>query len=149
VGALVLAVLCVTARRSPGLLAGVAAVTGTTTLGYAAARAADAGTAGAVHVVPVVVGAGMLVAALLSAARRPIADFVLAVSGAAVAVFAGFADSQVFSQAVAPVPGPGWWARLAVLVALGAGTGLAAAGALRLRVPAPTSVSGTPVVTKP
>jgi hypothetical protein len=143
-GALVLALLCVTARRSRGLLAGVAAVTGTITWGYAAARAVDAGTA-AGRVVPVVVGAGALGAAVLAATRRPVGDFALAVSGAAVAVFAGFGDAGVFSQAVAAVPGPGWWARLAVLITIGAGSGLAVAGALRLRTP----TSATTGVTKP
>jgi hypothetical protein len=129
-------------RGLPGLLVAAAAVAGTTTIGYAVARELDAGTSGpggllaglvAGHLVPVLVGLGALGAAGLAAARRPAADFALALAGTAVATFAGLAQIGVFAQAIAPVPGPGWWARLAVLTTTGLGTGLAAAGVIRLR----------------
>jgi hypothetical protein len=141
-GTLVLAALVAAARRARGVLVGIAAVAGTTTLGYAVARQLDAGVSGLAgltgglltgQAASVLVGLGALGAAGLTLTRRPVADFALALSGAAVAIFAGLANVGVFSQAVAPVPGPGWWARAAVLTTIGAGAGLAAAGLLRLR----------------
>jgi hypothetical protein len=66
------------------------------------------------------------------AAIRP-RPFLLALAGTALAVFAGFAQTGVFGQAVLPVAGPSWWARAAVLTALGAGLGLAFTGVSRLR----------------
>ena len=48
------------------------------------------------------------------------------------ALFGGFADLGVFRAAVVPVAGPAWFARVAVLVAIGAGVGMAATGVLRL-----------------
>ncbi len=152
IGTLALAALVAAARRARGLLAGVAAAGGTTTLGYAVARQFDAGVAGVAgltggvltaQATSVLVGLGALAAAGLTVARRPIADFALALSGAAVAVFAGLANVAVFSQAVAPVPGPDWWARAAVLAAIGAGTGLAGAGLLRLRATTPDPAEGS------
>jgi hypothetical protein len=145
------AALTLLRRRLPRLLAGAAAVAGTTTIGYAVARELDAGAtvpgsllAGLItgHQVPVLVGLGALGAAGLAAARRPAADFALALTGAAVAIFAGLAQAGVFAQAIAPVPGPGWCARLAVLTTTGLGTGLTAAGVIRLRAthrPGPAS----------
>jgi hypothetical protein len=59
--------------------------------------------------------------------------FLLALAGAGLAVFAGFGQVAVLREAVVPVAGPAWWARTAVLVALGVGLGLAATGVLRLR----------------
>jgi hypothetical protein len=141
-GALVAAVLCVTARRSRGLLAAVAAVLGTTTLGYAVARELDAGVTGVGGLLGglltgqpavVVVGIGALGAAGLAAARRTVAPFALALAGAGVAVVAGLGNAGVFSQAVAPVPGPSGWARASVLAMVGLGAGLTAAAVLRLR----------------
>ena len=57
----------------------------------------------------------------------------VALAGAGLAVFGGLGQTGVFAAAVLPVAGPAWWARTAVLVALGAGLGLVVTGALRLR----------------
>jgi hypothetical protein len=141
-GTLVLAVLCVAARRRRGLLAAVAALAGTITLGYVVARRLDAGVDGPADLLTglvsgqpatLLVGLGALGAAGFAAARRPAAAFPLALAGAAVAIFGGLGNVGVFSRAVAPVPGPGWWARAAVLAMLGLGVGLAAGAVLRLR----------------
>jgi hypothetical protein len=163
-GALAAAVLCVAGRRSRGLLAAVAAVLGTTTLGYALARELDAGVSGfggllaglvSGQAAVVVVGFGALAAAGVAAARRTVGDFALAVAGAAVTIVAGLSDVGVFAQAVAPVPGPAWWARVAVLAAVGLGAGLALSAVLRLRAPAgsrdtgPAASPDQAAVTKP
>jgi hypothetical protein len=145
-GALLLAAFGVPARRGRTLAAAVALIAGGTTLGYAVARELDAGatSAGALlsglfaGQVPVLLAALFAVtAAGLVPARRSGGDFALTLAGAALAVFAGFANVGVFAQAVAPVPGPSWWARVAVLIALGGGLALLTAGLLRLRAAAP------------
>ena len=82
-----------------------------------------------------------LAAGVLSLRRR--APFLLALAGALLTVFAGVANIGVFRAAVVPVAGPSWFARTAVLVAIGAGVGMAAVGILRLRAarPAPARSS--------
>jgi hypothetical protein len=76
----------------------------------------------------------LIVAALIAVAagfwRAP---FFTALAGAVLAIFGGFADLGVFQAAVVPVAGPAWFARVAVLVAIGVGVGMAATGVLRLR----------------
>ncbi|HET9516337.1 MAG TPA: hypothetical protein VFO77_01290, partial [Actinoplanes sp.] len=141
-GTLIAAVLVVAGRRSRAALTAVAAVLGTTTVGYALARELDAGATGiggvfgglfAGQAAMVVVGVGALVAAGLTAARRTVGDLALAVAGAATVIAAGLANVGVFTQAVVPVPGPSWWARVAILATVGLGAGLTAAAVLRLR----------------
>jgi len=80
---------------------------------------------------------------LAAAYRHP--PFYLALAGAVVALFAGFAETAAFTAAVLPAAGPGWLSRASVLVALGAGTGLAMAGVFRLRaaIPAPAGLSSS------
>jgi hypothetical protein len=101
----------------------LAVIAGTTVLGCAVTRALDAG-----------ISAVLFVAALTAVAagfwRTP---FVATVAGALLAVFGGVADAGVFRAAVVPVAGPAWFARVAVLVALGVGIGMVVTGMLRLR----------------
>ncbi len=123
-GALLLAAaVTAAARRWPAAGGAVALGAGLLLIGYGVARAADSG-----------VSLPLFVAALLAcAAGRWRAPFFTALAGAVLAIFAGLADAGVFRAAVVPVAGPGWFARTAVMVAIGAGAGLVAAGALRLR----------------
>ena len=123
-GALLLAAaVTVVARRWVRAGGAVALGAGVLLLGYGVARALDSG-----------VSLPLFVAALLTCAagvwRAP---FFTTLAGAVLAVFGGLADAGVFRAAVVPVDGPGWFARTAVMVAIGAGAGLVAAGALRLR----------------
>jgi len=129
VGALALAAgLTALGRRRARLLGPVALIAGTTTLGYAVTRM----TLGAGGQTPAIVAALLAVAAgvLTLRGRTP---FLLALAGALLTVFGGFADAGVLRQAVVAFPGPSWTARAAVLVAIGAGVAMAATGVLRLR----------------
>jgi hypothetical protein len=107
----------------PRLLAAVALVAGTMLAGYAVTRTLDSG-------IPLVLFAAALVTLATAVWRTP---FLLALGGAVLTVFGGLAEAGVFRAAVVPAAGPGWFARLAVLVALGAGAGLAMTGVRRLR----------------
>ncbi|SDT69249.1 hypothetical protein [Actinoplanes derwentensis] len=110
--------------RWPRSAGPVAAVAGSTTLGYVVAGALDGGGWAGVPIV-----AGLLACA---AVYRP-PPFFLTLAGFVLAAFAGFGSADVFFAAVVPSAGPGWFARLAVAVAIGAGAGLALTGVLRLR----------------
>jgi len=114
-------------RRFTRPIAAVALIAGTTTFAYALA--------GSISVPLLAVGAFAIMAGL-----RP-RPFLFALAGAGLAVFAGVNEAGVFGAAVVPVAGPAWWARTAVLIALGAGLGLAATGLLRLR-----KLSATPAI---
>ncbi|MEU6073428.1 hypothetical protein [Micromonospora sp. NPDC047074] len=87
-------------------------------------------------------GLGAIAAGFFALARRPAADFALALAGACLALFAGVANAAVFARAVAPVPWPATTARILIALVLVAGAGATAAGALRLhatsRHPTPT-----------
>ncbi|MGW0435484.1 hypothetical protein ACWDV4_23455 [Micromonospora sp. NPDC003197] len=78
-------------------------------------------------------GLGAVAAAAYALARRPAADFALALAGSCLALFGGVANAAVFARAVAPVPWPATSARvlIALMIVTGAGVGLA--GVLRLR----------------
>ena len=115
-------------RRNVRLVGPAALAAGTITLGYAVTR--------------LIVGAGGQAPALVAAALTVLAGlltwrgrtpFLLALAGALLVIFGGFADVGVFGQAIVTFPGPSWVARAAVLVALGAGLAMAATGVLRLR----------------
>jgi hypothetical protein len=71
------------------------------------------------------------VLALAAAYRNP--PFYLALSGAAVALFGGFAEAGVLGAAVLPHAGPAWLARAFVIIAIGGGAAMALTGVLRLR----------------
>jgi hypothetical protein len=127
------------AMRWPASVAPVAVVAGLAPLSYATSRSLDGGPASAVLVL-----AGLLT--LAAGYRRP--PFLLALSGAVLAVFGGFAQAGVLHAAVVPAAGPGWAARTAVLIAVGAGVGLALTGVLRLRAALPerdVQPAGVPV----
>lgn len=139
VGAVLLAVAVTALGLRFGRPIGIVAlVAGTTSFGYGVTRALD-GTWSA-QLTVLVVAALALVAGLLT--LRRLAPFLLALGGLALAIFAGFADSGVFRAGVVGIAGPAWWARLAVLIAIGAGLGTAAVGLLRLRAAAPGVSSG-------
>ena len=107
------------ARSGPA----VALVAGVILAGYGVGRAIDAE-------VPLVLFVAALVAMAAFFWRAP---FYTALAGAVLALFGGFTDVGVFGAAVVPAAGPAWFARVAVLVAIGAGVGMAATGVLRLR----------------
>jgi hypothetical protein len=76
--------------------------------------------------------------ALAAGYRHP--PFLLALAGAAVALFAGFSEVGALSAAVVPSAFPGWLARTTVVAALGLGSALALTGVLRLRAAVPPAV---------
>jgi hypothetical protein len=125
VGALALAAGLAALSRFAGP---VALIAGTITLAYAVTRA----TLGVGGQIPVLAAAAVTLVAGLFTVRGK-APFLLALAGALLVVFGGFADAGVFGQAIVLFPGPSWLARLSVLVALGAGLALAVTGVRRLR----------------
>ncbi|MEV4659292.1 hypothetical protein [Micromonospora sp. NPDC049301] len=86
-------------------------------------------------------GLGAIAAGCYALARRPAADFAVALAGACLALFAGVANAAVFARSVAPVPWAPEAARVMVALVLIVGAGATAAGVLRLhaasRTPAP------------
>ncbi|TDC80818.1 hypothetical protein E1193_16490 [Micromonospora sp. KC606] len=77
-------------------------------------------------------GLGAVAAGGYALARRPAADFALALAGACLGVFVGVANLAMLSRAVAPAPWPGQYARLLLVAVLIAGAGAVGAGVLRL-----------------
>ncbi|MET8365762.1 hypothetical protein ABZU53_19585 [Micromonospora sp. NPDC005194] len=77
-------------------------------------------------------GLGALAAGGYALARRPAADFAVALAGACLALFAGVANAAVFTRSVAPVPWSPEVARAMVAAVLITGVGATAAGVLRL-----------------
>ncbi|HEX2772223.1 MAG TPA: hypothetical protein VHN18_07295 [Micromonosporaceae bacterium] len=136
-------------------LAGLAVLTalgGLAAVGYAVAREWDAGADGpgalalgllAGGVWPLLVGLAALAAAGYALARRPAADFALALAGTCLALFAGLPAAALLARSVAPTPGPAVVARSAVAAVIVVGFGVAAAGALRMRVAARTAAART------
>jgi hypothetical protein len=107
----------------------VALIGGSSIILYAVVRTLDS------HSTPlalVVSGAAGIAAGVATLRRR--APFVLALAGAVLALFGGFANAGVFGAAVLPVAGPFWLARLCVLVAVGAGLAMVATGVRGLRL---------------
>ncbi|MEV0002171.1 hypothetical protein AB0H28_07780 [Micromonospora sp. NPDC050980] len=82
---------------------------------------------------------GALAAGGYALARRPAADFTLALAGACLALFAGVSDVAALSRSVPPVAGPAGLVRVLVAVVLATGAGAVAAGLLRLRTAARTA----------
>ena len=72
---------------------------------------------------------------LAAAYRHP--PFFLALSGAVLALFGGFAQLAALSAAVLPATGPAWLSRTAVMISLSVGAALCLAGLLRLRAAVP------------
>ncbi|MCW3843987.1 hypothetical protein ONA70_28250 [Micromonospora yasonensis] len=136
-------------------LGGLAAVTSSV------GRALDAGADGVGGVLvgllggqtwALLTGLGALVAGGYALARRPAADFALALAGACLALFAGVANLAVLSRSVVPAPWPAGLARILVTLVLAAGAGALATGLLRLhtasrtahRAPHPTHPTPVP-----
>ncbi|MFF5171444.1 hypothetical protein ACFY3U_02270 [Micromonospora sp. NPDC000089] len=93
-------------------------------------------------------GLGALAAGGYALARRPAADFALALAGACLALFAGIANAGALTRAVAPVPWPPATARMLVTLAIATGAGALTAGLLHLhatsRATRPTPRTPTP-----
>ncbi|MEV6813641.1 hypothetical protein [Micromonospora sp. NPDC051296] len=91
-------------------------------------------------------GLGAVAAGGWALTRRAGVDFVVALAGACLALFAGVTNAAAFTRAVPPVPWPATAARVLVVLVVVAGAGALAAAALRLhatgRTPAPTGGSG-------
>ncbi|MEU8373695.1 hypothetical protein AB0C22_11280 [Micromonospora sp. NPDC048894] len=81
---------------------------------------------------PLLTGLGAVAAGGWALARRPAADFVLALAGACLTLVVGVANLTVLSRAVAPAPWSGGVARVLLTGVLVAGVGAVAAGLLRL-----------------
>ncbi|WP_262281568.1 hypothetical protein [Micromonospora sp. MA102] len=118
------------------------ALGGAATVALTVGKAVDAGAAGAGGMLldlltgqtwTLLTGLGALTAGGYALARRPAADFALALAGACLTLFAGVSNLAVLSRSVAPVAGPPTLARVLVTVALATGVGAVAAGLLRLR----------------
>ena len=95
---------------------------------------------------PLLTGLGAIAAGVHALARRPAADFAVALAGACLALFAGVANAAVFARAVAPVPWPATTARVLVAATLITGAGALAAGVLRLHA---TSRAARPAAPSP
>ncbi|GGO29773.1 hypothetical protein [Micromonospora parathelypteridis] len=83
-------------------------------------------------------GLGAIAAGWYALARRPAADFAVALAGACLALFSGAANAAVFARSIAPVPWSPEIARVMVAAALITGTGATSAGVLRLHATAKT-----------
>ncbi|WP_319461670.1 hypothetical protein [Micromonospora sp. RTP1Z1] len=77
-------------------------------------------------------GLGAIAAGGYALARREAADFALALAGASLAIFAGFANVAMLSRSVVPMVWPPTAARVLVVLILATGTGALGAGILRL-----------------
>ncbi|MFC0005699.1 hypothetical protein [Micromonospora siamensis] len=86
-----------------------------------------------------VTGLGAIAAGVFAVARRPAADFALALAGACLAIFGGFANAAVLSRPVLATAWPPTLARVLVVLALATGAGALGAGILRLRAAARTA----------
>ncbi|WP_320065061.1 hypothetical protein [Micromonospora sp. RTGN7] len=93
-------------------------------------------------------GLGALAAGGYALARRPAADFAVALAGACLALFVGVTNLAVLSRSVPPLPWPGGLARTLLALILATGAGATAAGILRLRTTTPTPTP-TPSPTLP
>jgi len=124
----------------------VAVIGGLAAIGYAVAVSVDIATPGVpallvqlvgLQIWTLLSGVAAVAAGLYAIARRPAADFGLALTGLIMVVMAGVAQTPVFNHSVATIPADGWWARACVATIIAAGLGTAVAGALRFRRPVP------------
>ncbi|MEH0845660.1 hypothetical protein V6U81_25055, partial [Micromonospora sp. CPCC 205711] len=127
--------------RALRAVGGLLALGGAAAVVLAVGRELDAGAEGlggvlagllAGQIWPLVTGLGAITAGLYALARRPAADFALALAGACLALFAGVTNAAVLARAVAPLPWPGTAARVLVTLVIATGAGAVAAGVLRL-----------------
>lgn len=139
--------------RALPVLAGLAAATGPLAIAYTVARELDAGTTGVGRVIgglligqvwPLATALAAIAAGCYALARRPAADFALAMAGTCVAVFAGAANAAVFARGVVPVPWSPTLARVVILAVIAVGGGVAVAAALRMREAARSAAAAAP-----
>ncbi|WP_230688847.1 hypothetical protein ACN26Y_01925 [Micromonospora sp. WMMD558] len=139
--------------RALAVLGGLLVAGGAAGVTYSVGRELDAGADGpgalllgllGGQVWPLLTGLGAIAAGAYALARRPAADFAVALAGACLALFAGVANAAVFARSVAPVPWPPTIARLLVTATLVTGAGALAAGALRLHAAARAARPATP-----
>nr|WP_091348555.1 hypothetical protein [Micromonospora rhizosphaerae] len=123
---------------------------GATAVAFTVGRELDAGAQGVGGVLlglfsgqiwALLTGLGAIAAGGYALTRRAAGDFALALAGACLALFAGFANVAVLSRSVAPVPWPATAARVMVVLVLAAGAGAVAAGVLRLHAASRTAAS--------
>lgn len=144
------------ALRGVGVLL---ALGGATAVAFTVGRELDAGAEGLGGVLlglvsgqtwALLTGLGAIAAGGYALARREAADFALALAGACLALFAGFANLAVLSRSVVPLPWPATSARVMVVLILATGAGAVAAGILRLHAASrPTTPHPTPTPTAP
>ncbi|GGM22079.1 hypothetical protein GCM10011608_03530 [Micromonospora sonchi] len=91
--------------------------------------------------------AGSSASVASGAGRRSNVDFVVALAGACLALFAGVTNAAVFARSVPPVPWPAMAARVLVVLVVVAGAGALAAAVLRLHATGRAAV--TPVDAAP
>ncbi|MER7442400.1 hypothetical protein [Micromonospora avicenniae] len=139
-------------------LAGVGALLatgGAAAVAYTVGRTLDAGAQGLGGLLlglltgqlwALLTGLGAIAAGAYALARRPAADFTVALAGACLALFAGVANATVFARAVAPAPWSATWARVLLAAVLITGVGATAAGALRLHAARNATPRRTPTV---
>ncbi|MDG4792846.1 hypothetical protein [Micromonospora sp. WMMD1082] len=160
VGALgLLPAASVPGRRALLGLGGLLGVGGVAAVALAVGRVLDAGAEGVGGVLvglltgPVwalltglgaIVAGGWAMTGTSAPDGRPHANFVVALAGACLALFAGVTNAAGFARAVLPVPWPATAARVLVLLVVVAGAGALAAAYLRLHAAgrrAPSTVS--------
>ncbi|WP_433130110.1 hypothetical protein ACQPWW_06465 [Micromonospora sp. CA-240977] len=141
VGALGLVAAAPAGGRALSALGALLIAGGVVAVGYPVGRELDAGAQGVVGVLvgllsgqiwALLTGLGAIAAGWYALARRPAADFAVALAGACLALFAGAANAAVFARSIAPVPWSPEAARVMVAVVLITGAGATAAGVLRL-----------------
>ncbi|WP_229399499.1 hypothetical protein [Micromonospora okii] len=137
-------------------LAGVGAVLlagGVAALAFTVGRELDAGSTGLGEVLAglltgqvwaLLTGLGAVAAGGYALARRPGADFAVALAGACLVLLVGVGNLGVLSRSVPPLPWPGGVARALLTLILAAGAGATAAGILRLRAAAHARPAPTP-----
>ncbi|MEU8116565.1 hypothetical protein [Micromonospora sp. NPDC048947] len=125
-------------------------VGGVVAVGYPVGRELDAGAQGVGGVLvgllsgqiwSLLTGLGAIAAGWYALSRRPAADFVTALAGACLALFAGASNAAVFANAIAPVPWSAVAARVMVALFLITGAGATAAGILRLHATSRTTTA--------
>ncbi|TNH30566.1 hypothetical protein FHG89_06720 [Micromonospora orduensis] len=151
VGALgLLAAASPAGARALSALGALLIVGGAVAVVYPVGRELDAGAQGVGGVLvgllsgqvwSLLTGLGAIAAGWYALARRPGADFVVALGGACLALLAGTANAAVFARSIAPVPWTPEAARVMVAAVLVTGAGATAAGVLRLHA---TSRAATP-----
>ncbi|MGC5050460.1 hypothetical protein ACLQ2S_03240 [Micromonospora sp. DT48] len=139
-------------RRALAAIGGVLAVGGVAAVALAVGRALDGGAEGGA-VLPalltgplwtLVTGVGAIVAgARVVVAERSHADFVVALAGACLALFAGVPNVAGFARAVLPTPWPPTVTRILVVLVVVGGAGALAAALLRLHAAGRRAPAGT------